>query len=84
MIFGLGLDYFSMADKSIIHVEPSPAASAAATAAAELQADLAQAKQRIEAYVNQNEQDLTAAVSEHEAVMVALEGLCMLLMDATC
>lgn len=63
-----------MADKSILQPEPTEAAQAALTAAAELQAELAQAKKRIEGFVNHNEQELSAAVSEHEAVMVALEG----------
>ncbi len=64
-----------MADKSVIQPEPTEAAQSALAAAAELQAELAQAKKRIEGYVTKNEQQLSAAVSEHEAVMVALEGL---------
>lgn len=66
--------FSKMADKSILQPEPTEAAQAALAAASELQAELAQAKKRIEGFVNQNEQELSAAVSEHETVMLALEG----------
>mgnify|MGYP001490483441 CR=1 FL=1 len=64
-----------MADKSILQPEPTEAAQAALAAASELQSELVQAKKRIEGFVNQNEKELSVAVSEHEAVMVALEGI---------
>ena len=64
----------SFSDEQGMASPHSTAASAAKSAAQELVAELAEAKSRIESFVESNEVALQQAVDEHERVMRGLEG----------
>lgn len=64
----------SLSDERGMASPHSTAASAAKSAAQELVAELAEAKSRIESFVESNEVALQQAVDEHERVMRGLEG----------